>query len=876
MRSTRILSIAVALVYAIGRAAAADLNPVVRVLPYPFSHVVSFASDVDMQRAWHGKAIHRVFNEEIGLPISDSLWPQGSNSSSGLFLGPGALNRTASGVGTQPVYALLLREWHRGNIDQMHSWQDDNVYQLRNEINPPLALSAVRNSVTLPEAPASIASQISQNVRFYFSSLPPADLTFVLRDREGKTISLAAGTIAQDTNAPGPGGVPNWYAEVIIPAVTSNPLVLAVNPMLIDRVDLISPACASSCGAKLTSVDRDHFSRQTVLSESRWLERWNIRPALFTSHGGDTIAQDFGGVGDFLEFPRTPGTLFADKAVVARHEALAGRQGSYAYYADLLKDLSVMGVWFYYASDTRYMFGPLASGGIQDKLPKLPTKHDGFYEVLRSTLFLDVSSKEKFSDSLKSIAPKLSEENRESLYCGPACNSNQGDALAMLLSQSIYMINNGERAIHFWYSHFGSGGSKFKPSLEQPVTPSVLKGMRRLDNYVYDFDRSVSESRRVWSPPANTWLRYQILQAGIADHVKLGKGSSLTITPWEDPVTHVMVPDSLAGSRDLHGLTLYVDNPGTASVLIGNRAADAFTRNPPDTSGRPSITVVDDNTPTSVIGRIALRDRGKVRVKTGNFLDVSPTKDYISLEAGSNGRAMVVFKPWALDLWNTSHVYLALRKRLPGVGDSPGPTSSITIEMAMEDGGVISIVERGNPAPADKTSSSWRMPQVGTKDGWRSNTFDVAQLDWPQVSLDENHWRRPPLPLGRVREVRITLSGASAGEVLDIRSLRALRPSGNGEAPGGVKLVAGRITTDGSAPLALLPVEAASESGEIQTTATDRDGYYFFYGRKRGERMLIRALVEASYCYPMQGRQIEVLKNEAEIDIQTNLCGLKH
>jgi hypothetical protein len=121
-------------------------------------------------------------------------------------------------------------------------------------------------------------------------------------------------------------------------------------------------------------------------------------------------------------------------------------------------------------------------------------------------------------------------------------------------------------------------------------------------------------------------------------------------------------------------------------------------------------------------------------------------------------------------------------------------------------------------------------------------------------------------------EVRISLAGAAPGQIVDIRDLKALRPSGTGESPEGTKLVAGRVTRDGTIPLPLMPVQAISSSGEVLNTTTDRDGYYFFYSRHRGEQLAIQAYFNERACYPLQGRKIEVLKNEAEVDIESDLC----
>jgi hypothetical protein len=215
--------------------------------------------------------------------------------------------------------------------------------------------------------------------------------------------------------------------------------------------------------------------------------------------------------------------------------------------------------------------------------------------------------------------------------------------------------------------------------------------MRKLANYVYNFDGSIGLDRRVWSPPANTWVRYQIMQASIANHLNVdAERSSIQIMSWEDPVTHGIVPEPQAGTRDLHGLTVYVDDPEHATVSIGDKAVDTFTLNPPDKTRRPSMTIVDDNTPTSIIGKIALEDRGRVETRAGGFTDITGANSFISLQADQSGRAEVIFKPWSLDLWNTSHLNFTMRKRSAETNSEKASSSKVAIELLMEDGGRVS------------------------------------------------------------------------------------------------------------------------------------------------------------------------------------------
>ncbi|MFM9975216.1 MAG: hypothetical protein ACKVON_11690 [Beijerinckiaceae bacterium] len=853
--------------------AQAEPNPHIRPLPYPFSHVVSFASDVDMQRPWHGAAIHRVFNEELGLTISDSLWPQGSAFSSVFFLGTNTINRTPSGVGTQPVFALLLREWHRGNVDHFHGWQEDGVLQARSEIDPPLALSSARVSQELPPVHQTMSQQRAQNFRLYFSEQPPPDLTVVVHDQLGRSLSLAAMAQSRGENIQLEVGKFGWIIEVIIPAVESEQSNLAISLMQIKRIEIIAPSCAAGCNTKLVRVERDHFSRQTVMAQLPWLEQWNIRPALVTSHGGNTLIQNYGIKGKTLEIPRTADTFLADKSTVVTREALADRKESHAYHSDFLRKLSVLGVWSYFPAEGGHLFRPLSTGKLNAALPALSTSYNGLYNVPRSTVVASNSNEDAFSESLGKIAPEMPVEIRRKLYCGAACTSDQGDALSLLISQSIYLIEQNEKVRHFWYTHFGSGGSDFKPSSEQPVTPTVLLWMRRLANLVYDFDKSVSEQRRVWSPPANSWLRYQIMNAGIHNQVKIGgSGSDVEITPWQDPVTQNIVPDPLAGTRDLHGLTIYVADPAKATLRIAGQVVHSFTRNPPDLSGRGSVTIVDDNTPTSMIGPIALRERGEVEVQNGTFSDVTTAREHVSLSADNEGLASIVFKPWQLELWNTSHLQLAFRKRTASKDISATPKGALKIDLVMEDGGTVALVEGSQKADADPAASLWQFANATMDGQWQRLTSDVTRLNWPDVKLDENNWRRPPLPVGRVREIRVSVTEASPGEHFDIGDLLALRPSGNGEAPGGVKLVAGRVTLDGMTPVAHIPVEATTIGGAVTTAATDRDGYYFFPGRTRNERLSIKARIGDSTCSPLQGREMIVQKNDVELDIMLDRC----
>ncbi|UFX43493.1 carboxypeptidase-like regulatory domain-containing protein [Bradyrhizobium sp. 41S5] len=188
-------------------------------------------------------------------------------------------------------------------------------------------------------------------------------------------------------------------------------------------------------------------------------------------------------------------------------------------------------------------------------------------------------------------------------------------------------------------------------------------------------------------------------------------------------------------------------------------------------------------------------------------------------------------------------------------------------EIPVGDGGTVSILE-DRPPDGRVSSSTWSVPRLKKLDEWVSHTLDVTQLAWSKFIDEGDDWRRPGLPLGRVKEVRVSLMNAPAGTTLDVQNFRALRPSGNGQASDGAKLIAGRVTLDGRMPAPGVEVRAATESGRISSTATDQDGYYFFPEQPSGQIVSIRAQLGSRQCFPRQGRRIEIGKDEAELDIE--------
>ncbi|MEQ9208592.1 MAG: hypothetical protein RLN96_01940, partial [Pseudomonadales bacterium] len=99
-------------------------------------------------------------------------------------------------------------------------------------------------------------------------------------------------------------------------------------------IDLQSDVCETDCGVALLAVERDNYNRATALIQREFLKSMNIRPLLYTSHGGYTKHQSYG-VGRQTTFSTAP-DHFRQTG-----DFLADQEGSHAYISDVLHDLGV-------------------------------------------------------------------------------------------------------------------------------------------------------------------------------------------------------------------------------------------------------------------------------------------------------------------------------------------------------------------------------------------------------------------------------------------------------------------------------------------------------------------------------------------------------
>ena len=367
-------------------ARAADIRP----LPYPFGHMITFSSDIDYQSPWQGNSIHRYLNEELGLPITDSFWissATGGDDVSALFKSYRGLSTQPARVDGHSVYGLLLRQWHRGNIDTIHSWSDDMVPQYRRVLPEPQPLSAAGIALDLTKSGAWMASFEAlggrgargyQQLRMIFDREPPNDLVVEARFADGASYVFTKEMTSRFRSI----GTTPPFDNVSVTIVLNEPWPTGPMPAkdppfaALSALRIKANSCASSCTMKLIAIERDNFSRWSVLAQKPTLDLLNIRPSVLTSHGGHTYHTGFEGPGKHHhnEFS------FTDD-VRLESVGLAGRAGTYGYYADILKDLGVRSVTSIWNGD------PKETWSWQLPVPPLTSMYPGFYVLSKTHVY---------------------------------------------------------------------------------------------------------------------------------------------------------------------------------------------------------------------------------------------------------------------------------------------------------------------------------------------------------------------------------------------------------------------------------------------------------------------------------------------------------
>ena len=838
----------------------------IRRLPFPFMHLVTVASDVDLQTPENGAAIHRLMNDNLGLPIANSIWVQGdSTKATSLFSGGLQLNRSPVEGSQHAVFGHVVREWHKGNADSFHSWQDDNVPQLSQAFEPAVKLNQRETKVTLFDIPTNLTGIYYRNLRLHFTGPCPRGLTLRLHDNQGRIYVVSANQVER-----GQGTILSPDRNTCVTDLLfGGPNSLGVectrvcfNIALLRRIDLIAPGCEKTCNSSLVQVTRDNFSRLTVKSQMAQVQAFNLRPTFLSSHGGFTFAQNFGWNDESVTVPRSKGSAFESTAVQNQLIPGAAKKSSHAHHADLLQELGVTSIWSYFVSNKKNgrrimaMDWPLS-------LDPPSTTHPNFHDIQRTTVSksIDTNSIDSFLSSMKRYAPRVPVDFLKDVYCTKQCATDQGSMLGLLLELSLSQAKLGGSLEQIWYTHFGSGNPDFKRTETEPLPSTVISRLEMLSDHYYGLT-DLGKSHRIWVPPAGVAINYRNMREQVSRWVTVRPDTSeVHIEAWKDSVTGKYIGNGPSALQKLQGLTVYVRDAQAARVIINGTETHFFTRNGPDQTGKQSITLVDSTAPQMLLDSLPMKVSGTLRAVKGNVEDIKlempmPT-DFLRV-SGANGEALAEWLPRHATLSNISHLTFEYRKR--SLQDA-----RFFIEIEMASGKKIAAFERGIEQQFP-TASRWEMVPAPRGDAWTSVVVPVTQLQWPIGT----NVKTPPLPLGKVKAVRFGLLGSTQSASAEVRNLAGLRPSSNAFALDGSKLIGGQVIGHDGKPAQSQIIRFHSADALQKETITDANGYYYFFSQVPGTLSSLTA--GSSQCEPVRASHFIIRQDDPTWDFDLRNC----
>jgi len=815
----------------------------VRPLPYPFYQAVSIVSDCCATRTrdlfYTGSLLSRTY----GLDVGGSFFPYTSMTGAETIPGEGGIPalfwaddprpRTSPvriETGTIDLFPLMLAYYYRGWVDHLHTWSAEASSPGTVVAPQTLALDGSGSqSIDLTVCGGAHGAHFEGMLLSLEASDKVEGFELALRDQEGHWHHVVRGL--------GLDGRAGWditstprdrLSAVWLPfADEQNQLVLRTlerggpdgSPLTAAKLTARGPTGAAVTVRAVRFYD---VSRASVARQLEQMGRFNVLPCSASYHGGFTSWTN-------LQEPLLPITVNSPKAgggavsEVYPRPPYGATPTAATYHADLLRSAGLV----FLTRPVREQPSPEPS----DRLKTGPLA-DG------STWYQIRTHDREFADGRTPGATP------QAMHA-----ENVGQLVGNLLEAAPRF---GRRTFFYTHLNFFNGaafereGPPARMDQLKRFTPQGERAFELLANLHYNLDGRRAAHERIWVAPLSVQARHWRANQELAKHTQFD-GDTIRITSWKDAATGQAVPDPAFPTLDLHGQTFYVTDPARARVFLDGTELTALKRNPPDHTGRPSVSVVDTSCATVVFDELDLYEQtGRVMPDGGSyFLRAGPAARHgryaAEVRAEAAGKAAVHFEPFRLDSHETDFVRLSFRKT--------NPAAAVRFSWTLADG-TETVVTDGD---------------LGGRQGWKVGPF--ADTDWHDLVLDYADMASPAAgtkrpPRGEVARVSFGLTGAKANDSalfdrVEFLSARGVRPhSGSG------LVIGGRVhpPLDGARVTMTL-------SGRTAEAVTERGGWYFFHDVPPGAVAEIRYERDGVTYFPVRGRLIEPRKNDVEYHI---------
>jgi len=789
----------------------------VRLLPYPFTSYFTTASDVDSMSIDAAIAIDDFVSHDVRLDLSDSTFVDTWHSRLHGKVVDGANSKAqmAMTAGGDAGRHSFLKMVHSGYMDTVHGWG-----------NPEFFMSTEHRVTLVPEKLGATATKdlvLTSRHAIAPAGVLPTALVFWYEMPIGGALTVNL--------VDGAGNVVWSKANAIEPRVGLSPAVVSLReaPASIFSTQKVTVRLSFAGTHESSTITIEDLAATTDLRASAEamapeLARLNIRLPIFTHHA-------FPPLGNF----GVENVLTAERAAWGAR-FMGDDPEDPSYWLDAME--KAVGLEFILPNNR-------TSAGAKVwpiKEMTYPFRfQDGLYRYGFYRIYHDIKEHPgAFGSWERAFGPQL----RAALAQADAAGPGTGSAL---------------------YTHWGAPlpAEDFKKiGGIWPLSQPSVDGLRELSARYYGIrnGKPVPPAERVWTASLYRTLVYSAMRRQVEPRVTLDEtGNVVVIERWNDSVTGRVMPGCNLPQKRLQGLTVYVADSAKARVQVDGDEVVSFTRNPADETGRPSITMVDNSTPTLVVDEVDLfQMQGRVVPKDARYFFNKAVgftgKRAVEIVAGPGDGKLsgeVEWQPAVLDASRTNAFQFAYKKSDPSV------RAGLLIEFV--NGEQLEVLEDGLKHRGTGVVSSLR-PADSTD--WTVVTLDYAHLDYSQLG-------RPGAPTGKVRAVHFLVDG-KAGDRVFFDRVAFLRQNPLDDPEDGF-LVGGHVDLG---DLAHEPhrVVMMRKGGELTETKTTADGYFYFEQKiPRSEVVMVYAIGDAPNSdkfFPEAGRLLQIERNTVEIEIK--------
>ena len=346
--------------------------------------------------------------------------------------------------------------------------------------------------------------------------------------------------------------------------------------------------------------------------------------------------------------------------------------------------------------------------------------------------------------------------------------------------------------------------------------------------------------QKLWLAPPAVAMRYQMAMA------KLDGNYEIDDNAVEIDSDGNGWPDKRYPAQDLHGVTFYVQEASKARVMVDGKEISSLMRNQADASGRQSITIVDDSTPTTVFDEVSLNERNGRIFGDGASTFFQKANAYsgdyaLEVRADQPGEGSVAWKPFLLDTHESNYLRFAYKKTNPASKVVIGWGSGDDLEFVATEG------------------------DLNGRQGWQIKHYQ--DTDYHEVVLDLAAMQpdakgRITVPRVDVKSFFFGISGSKEGDAVffdkvQFLAVRGVRPSANGTV-----VIGGRLTPNIDSEVVKL-----TYGDKIIETTTSQGGWYVFNNVPKGAVGSITHTKSDIVYFPARGLVFQADKNDMSYDI---------